>query len=332
MSSLERKLREIAERVDSIILESLKGSEDVKRLYESSRYLFLGGGKRLRPSIVVLFSELVNGDLNRAYFLGAAVEVLHTFTLIHDDIMDNDPIRRGMPAVHVKYGTPMAILAGDLLHVKSFELLNRGLKNLSQDRVHKGLEKFIETIITISEGQALDMEFEDKKEVSEEEYFEMIKKKTAWLFACSAYLGTLTGDTSDEDLSNAFNFGLNLGIAFQIVDDILGITANEKELGKPVYSDIREGKKTILVIRALKQCNSKEREKLESVLGNRNASKEELEEVANILKEKALSYAYDIAEFYMNESIRYLNKLNWSNQEAGKYLIDLARFTVIRKK
>ncbi|MEM4139371.1 MAG: polyprenyl synthetase family protein, partial [Sulfolobaceae archaeon] len=179
MSNLERKLREIAERVDKIILENLVGDLKVSKLYESSRYLFLGGGKRLRPSIVVLTSELVNGDVNRSYILGAAVEVLHTFTLIHDDIMDNDPIRRGMPSVHVKYGVPMAILAGDLLHVKAFEILHKGLKGLDQDKVNKGLEKFIEAIITISEGQALDMEFEEKKEVSEEEYFEMIKKKTA---------------------------------------------------------------------------------------------------------------------------------------------------------
>ncbi|MEM4139254.1 MAG: polyprenyl synthetase family protein, partial [Sulfolobaceae archaeon] len=154
----------------------------------------------------------------------------------------------------------------------------------------------------------------------------------AWLFACSSYLGALTGKVSDEDLYNSFNFGLNLGISFQIVDDILGINASEKELGKPVYSDIREGKKTLLVIKTLKDCSQQERERIGKVLGNRNASKEELEEVANILRKYSLSYAYEKAEFYMNESIRYLKKVNWINEESGKNLIELAKFTVMRRR
>jgi geranylgeranyl diphosphate synthase type I len=328
--SLDEILKNIGKTVDSIIFEYLKG--EVNKLYEASKYLFTSGGKRLRPTIVILVSKLVNGNLESAYKLSAAVEVLHTFTLIHDDIMDNDTVRRGIPAVHVRYGVPMAILAGDLLHVKAFEILHDGLSLLDPIKINKGLKIFTKSIIKISEGQAMDMEFENRNDVSEMEYLNMIEKKTAYLFACSAYLGGLTGEVSDIDLEHLFNFGLNIGISFQIIDDILGLIGDEKELGKPVFSDLREGKKTILVIKALSESNEEERKIILKVLGNRNASKEDLEIAANIIKRLSLDYAYKKANEFSTRAIKELNYVKWKDTDSGKNLINLINFIVNRRK
>lgn len=328
--SFDNYFNEIIENVNKTIEKYIQG--DVERLYESSYYLFKAGGKRLRPLILVASSDLVGGERQRAYLAGSAVEVLHTFTLIHDDIMDQDTTRRGMPTVHVKYGVPMAILAGDLLHAKAFEILNDAFKGMNSERISKAFEIFTKAIIIISEGQALDMSFEERETVSEEEYLDMITRKTAMLFSSSASLGGLIGTEDERTLNLLRDYGLNLGIAFQIVDDILGLIADEKELGKPVFSDIREGKKTILVIKALKEASQEERRIIKNTLGNKNASKEELSQCAEIIKKYSLDYAYNLAEKYIQNAIESLEKIDWKNEEAGKVLKYLAEFTVKRRK
>ena len=328
--SFESYFNEIIANVNKKIEEYIKG--DVKELYDASYYLFSAGGKRLRPLILVASSDLLGGERERAYLAGAAVEVLHTFTLIHDDIMDQDTLRRGMPTVHVKWGVPMAILAGDLLHAKAFQILNDAFKGAESERITKAFSIFVSSIIIISEGQALDMQFENRKDVSEEEYLDMIKRKTAMLFSASAALGGLVAGGSEKEVNALSQYGLNLGIAFQIVDDILGLIADEKELGKPVYSDIREGKKTILVIKALKEANDEERKIIEKTLGNRSATKEELAKCAEIIKRYSLEYAYDLADQYKNKALEALYSINWKNEEAGKALKYLAEFTVKRRK
>jgi len=328
--SFENYFNEIIANVNKKIEEYIKG--DVKELYDASYYLFSAGGKRLRPLILVASSDLLGGERERAYLAGAAVEVLHTFTLIHDDIMDQDTLRRGMPTVHVKWGIPMAILAGDLLHAKAFQLLNDAFKGLESERITKAFSIFVNSIIIISEGQALDMQFENRKDVSEEEYLDMIKRKTAMLFSTSASLGGLVAGGSEKEVNALSQYGLNLGISFQIVDDILGLIADEKELGKPIYSDIREGKKTILVIKALREANDEEKKIIERTLGNRNATREELSKCAEIIKKHALEYAYDLADKYREEALEALYSINWKNDEAGKALKYLAEFTVKRRK
>ena len=328
--SFENYFNEIIANVNKKIEEYIKG--DVKELYEASYYLFSAGGKRLRPLILVASSDLLGGERERAYLAGAAVEVLHTFTLIHDDIMDQDTLRRGMPTVHVKWGIPMAILAGDLLHAKAFQLLNDAFKGAESERITKAFSIFVNSIIIISEGQALDMQFENRKDVSEEEYLDMIRRKTAMLFSASASLGGLVAGGGEKEVNALSQYGLNLGISFQIVDDILGLIADEKELGKPIYSDIREGKKTILVIKALKEANDEEKKIIERTLGNRNATREELSKCAEIIKKYALEYAYDLADKYRDKALEALYSINWKNDEAGKALKYLAEFTVKRRK
>ncbi|MBP1357836.1 MAG: polyprenyl synthetase family protein, partial [Sulfolobus sp.] len=275
MSNLEidNYIKEVTENVNRIMEEEINGY--TKELYEASKYLIRTGGKRLRPSVLVSSLDIVGGERLRGYYGGAAVEVLHTFTLIHDDIMDQDTFRRGVPTVHVKYGIPMAILAGDLLHAEAFRLLNIASKGLESERVHKIFDMFSSAIIMISEGQAMDMSFENRWDVTEKEYLEMIKRKTAYLFAASSGLGALLGGGKDKEVNSLFNYGINMGISFQIIDDILGLTANEKELGKPVFSDIREGKKTILVIKTLSEAPEDERKIVLQNLGNKNSSREE---------------------------------------------------------
>ncbi|BFH72463.1 geranylgeranyl diphosphate synthase [Sulfurisphaera javensis] len=328
--SFEDYFNTIVDNVNKRIEKYIKGN--VKELYEASYYLFKAGGKRLRPLILVASSDLLGGERERAYLAGAAVEVLHTFTLIHDDIMDEDTTRRGMPTVHVKWGIPMAILAGDLLHAKAFEILNDSFKGTSNNKISKAFEIFTKAIIIISEGQALDMQFEDRSIVSEEEYLDMITRKTAMLFSASAALGGLIATENEKEVEALAQYGLNLGIAFQIIDDILGLVADEKELGKPVYSDIREGKKTILVIKAIKEAKEDEKEKILKTLGNKNATKDELSAVAEIIKKYSLEYAYTKAEEYMKKAIDSLESISWKNNEAGKALKYLAEFTVKRRK
>lgn len=330
MSELNSYFDNIIENVNNYIKNYIRS--DIKILEESSIYLFSAGGKRLRPIVLVASSDLIGGDRERAYKAGAAVEILHTFTLIHDDIMDRDNLRRGLPTVHVKWGEPIAILAGDFVHAKAYEALNEALKGLDGDTYYKAFSLFIKSIEIISEGQAMDMSFENRDNVTEEEYIEMIKRKTAMLFSCASALGGIINNASDEIVQNLAEYGLNLGISFQIVDDILGLIADEKELGKPVYSDIKEGKKTILVIKALNEASENERRIILSTLGNRNASKEDFEKTAEIIKKYSLDYAYNLAQEYSSKSLYSLSKITVKNFTAEKALKYLAEFTVKRRK
>ena len=327
---IDAYFNEILKDINATIANYIKG--DVKELYEASYYLFQAGGKRLRPLMLVASSDLVGGERRRAILAGSAVEVLHTFTLIHDDIMDQDTLRRGMPTVHVKYGVPMAILAGDLLHAKAFQILNDSLSGMESNLITKAFRIFTDAILVISEGQALDMQFEDRKSISEGEYLDMINRKTAKLFSASTALGALIGKATDNVVKKLEDFGLLLGISFQIVDDILGLTANEEELGKPLYSDIREGKKTILVIKALEIASEEEKRIILQNLGNRNASKEELKQTADIIKKYSLNYAYELADKYYKQALDKLDSIEWKNELAGKALKYIAEFTVKRRK
>lgn len=325
---LEQYFNEIIKNVNIEISNYVSG--DIKDLYEASIYLLNAGGKRLRPLFLVASSDLFNGSRERAYKAAAAVEILHNFTLIHDDIMDQDNLRRGIPTVHVKWGIPLAILAGDLLHAKAFQALGDAFHGLDSERIYRGISEFSRSVIIIAEGQAMDMDFETRNDVSEEEYIDMISRKTAQLFSCSTYLGGLIGGAKDQDLQILKEFGLNTGIAFQIIDDILGLTADEKELGKPIYSDIREGKKTILVIHALKQADEKEKKIIKEGLGSKDSDK--VKSAGDLVKSISLEYAYSKAKYYMDMALENLKQISSSDEMSGKALNYLVRFTLERRK
>jgi len=322
--------KKMVSKIDAYIYDVVKGEPET--LYDAALHLIKAGGKRLRPIIVLAVAETLGADPEKALPFAAAVEIVHNFTLIHDDIIDEDEMRRGVPTVHKLWGQAIAITAGDLLYAKAFEVLSRAVEvGISANRVVKALDYLARACSTIAEGQAMDILFEDREDVSIDEYLIMVYKKTGALFEASAVLGGLVV-TDDEPTLNALEtFGRNLGIAFQIKDDILGLVGKEEVIGKPVYSDIREGKKTILVVYALQRLDPEKRERLLSILGNKTATREELEEAANlIISTGALDFANRLAREYAEKARVALHKL--PEKETRRVLEDLIDYVLVREK
>ena len=310
------RLKEINEAIEAYLQNG-----EPRKLYQAMQHLPLAGGKRLRPILAIISCEAVGGDGKKAIPFGVALELIHTFTLVHDDIMDRDEERRGIPSVHKKFGEATAILAGDALFAKAFEVASEVKENVSI------LVKNIATMAReICEGQQMDMSFEEMEEVSEESFLKMIEKKTAKMFEHAAYGGAIIGGGSDEETLALRSYGRNLGMAFQIWDDCLDVIG--KKIGKPVGSDIREGKKTLMFIHAQK---TPYKEKLAKLYGKKEATKEEINSVIEIFKEAgSLDYAKNKAFAFVNEAKKCLDKLKESN--AKEELMKLADFAVKREK
>ncbi|MEM0361494.1 MAG: polyprenyl synthetase family protein [Sulfolobales archaeon] len=320
---------EIAGKVNLIISEVVRGDE--RRLYEASLHLLKAGGKRLRPLLTVLSARLFGLDEDIALYPAASIELLHNFTLIHDDIMDRDDFRRGVPTVHKVYGEAMAILAGDLLFSKSYEAMLMLVGKVPDSLIVKALRELTWAAVTVAEGQSLDMEFEERDDVKMEEYFTMIFKKTAALFKASAYIGSVLAGADDSDLVRICEFARSVGMAFQIRDDELGLVGDEKVLGKPVFSDLREGKKTLLVIYALNNVGNSERELILKNLGNARASDEDLRRVAKIIVDSgALEFSNRVAEDYLRKGLTALDEISAKDLKAKKLLRDFAVFLTKR--
>jgi geranylgeranyl diphosphate synthase type I len=294
-------------------------SGDPKRLYDACKHITNAGGKRVRPLICLLSCEAVGGKTADAVKTAAALELVHTFTLIHDDIMDDDDLRRGRPSVHKMYGESTAILAGDLLFSKAFELCNE-----------PAVRVLARAASEICEGQEMDMSFERTKNVSEKEYLEMIRRKTAVLLEAAAESGAILGKASKGQVKALADYGRDLGLAFQIHDDVLDLTADEKKLGKPVGSDIVEGKRSLIVIRALVSLQGEDRKKLLKILDKDGNSDAEVNAAVELLKDcGAIDYctkkAKDASEL-AKESLRTLPE-----SSAKTALLELADFVVARQ-
>lgn len=331
MAKLLEYAKHVAKKVDEFIYTNVLIGKP-ESLYNASTYLLKAGGKRLRPTLLILSSRIVGGSEEVALPAAAAIEVLHNFTLVHDDVMDMDEFRRGVPTVHKVWGIPTAIVVGDLLFSKSLEAIFM-LKNINEEQILKSAKILVKAASTIAEGQAMDMSFEERTDVTEKEYFTMIYKKTAVLFEAATKIGAIIGNASKENIELLGNYGKYLGLAFQIQDDILGVMGEEKKLGKPVGSDIREGKKTIIVIHALKTASLKEREKLLEALGNRNISKNEILEIVKILEKiGSIDYAKELAMAYINKAKEEVNMLLVKDYEAKEMLLELADYVVKRLK
>ena len=234
---------------------------DVSAITEIGEYLREGGGKRIRPALLLLAAKLFNYRGPGAVRLGAVVEIIHTATLVHDDIIDEAQTRRGRPAANTRWGNSKCVLAGDWLYMQSFKIA-------VQERNFRVLDTLIELTQQMVEGELLQMEKLGKL-ITLEEHFDLIFRKTACLFSVCMRLGAILGGASPEQEEAAGSYGRNLGMAFQIVDDVLDLTASESVLGKPVASDLREGKVTMAVIHALERCTPQEREKIATVLRDR---------------------------------------------------------------
>jgi len=234
---------------------------NVSAITEIGEYLRAGGGKRLRPALLLLSSKLFNYHGTGAVRLGAVVEIIHTATLVHDDIIDEAQTRRGRPAANTRWGNSKCVLAGDWLYMQSFKIA-------VQERNFRVLDALIELTQQMVEGELLQMEKLGKL-ITLDEHFDLIFRKTACLFSVCMRLGAILGGATPEQEEAAGTYGRNLGMAFQIVDDVLDLTASESVLGKPVASDLREGKVTMAVIYALERCTPAERTKIATILRDR---------------------------------------------------------------
>lgn len=247
------------------------------QLYDPINYMMQLGGKRVRPVLTLMGCKLFGGDTGKALPVAVAVEVFHNFTLVHDDIMDKAPIRRGQPTVHIKWNPDTAILSGDLMMIKSMEMF----QHLDGETLKRCLPLFLTTAAEVCEGQQIDMNFETAAKVSVEEYLHMIELKTAVLLACSLKLGAYVAGSSEDDAQHLYNFGKHIGIAFQLQDDILDAFGETAEVGKQKGGDIIANKKTYLLIKALEQAQGEQKTMLQYWL-NQN-SFNEIEKVAAVL-------------------------------------------------
>ena len=237
-------------QLQQIILEAIPKiayPNHPRDLYEPIRYIMNLGGKRLRPVMVLMATELFTDDIYKAIDVALAIETFHNFTLVHDDIMDNAPLRRGKQTVHEKWGVNNAILSGDVMMVES----NKHLSKVDISVLKPVLETFNATAQGVCEGQQLDMEFEQRNDVSIEEYLEMIRLKTAVLVGGAMKLGAIVGGASAADADLLYQFGENVGVAFQLQDDILDVYGNPEKFGKQVGGDIISNKKTFLHLKTL---------------------------------------------------------------------------------
>lgn len=321
-------LKAYAEEIDVVIDDSLSKLEP-ESLYESSEYLIKAGGKKFRPALTLLSCQAVGGKPEKALKAAAAIELTHTFSLIHDDIMDNDDTRRGKPAVHKVWGEPLAILAGDSLFAKSFELLSQSAEdNIAYERVVDALQVLTNSCINICEGQALDMAFEDTFNVTKDEYMNMIYKKTGDLITASTTIGAaIMGGASSNEIQALRTYGKQIGLAFQIQDDYMNLTGDES-IGKPVGSDLVEGKKTLMVVYALEKANKENSDRLVELL---EANDESIIPEAMEILEKygAINYARSKAYDCVIESKQALSIL--PDSDAKDALFKLADFVFTRK-
>ncbi len=327
---IKQKLVKNAEPVNEFI-EIILMSRTPEILYQASRYLISAGGKRLRPYLTIKSCEAVGGLAKSAVPFAASLEILHNFTLVHDDVMDNDELRRGKPTVHKKFGEPMAILAGDLLFAKVYQsVLDHAPAHMSSNEVVAALGKMTDAIILLCEGQALDISFPTAMDVTEKDYLDMIGGKTSSLFKACAEVGALAGGASKTQITALGRFAWDAGLAFQIVDDILGITADEATLGKPVGSDIREGKKTLIMIHALANADKEQMIALKRAVGVKEASNDDIDAVVKTLGEiGSIQYAKDEAEKYTASAFESIKVI--PDGSSKQELIDLVNYFVQRE-
>lgn len=266
-------------------ISELDISQAPKYLYEPYTYAMEMGGKRIRPLLALLACGICDGDVENAIPSALAVEILHNFTLVHDDIMDRADTRRGKPSVFKKWDQDTAILSGDVMFADAFRQLefygeNSSFSKEEYFQIHKS---FTESTITVCEGQAMDMDFVNREDVGHLEYIDMIKGKTSALLAGSLKMGAISAHGTDSQVKALFNLGMEMGISFQIQDDLLDAIADPDKFGKRQGGDIYEGKKTYLTILALERSNIKQRKFISSTLSDNNSTSEQVKTVLEIM-------------------------------------------------
>ena len=288
-------------------------------LYAPVEYTLSLGGKRIRPALTLMACDLFSDDLEPAIKPALGIEIFHNFTLLHDDIMDKADIRRGKPTVHKKWNENTAILSGDVMQIAAYQLISETpLHNLKQV-----LDIFSNTAIEVCEGQQYDMEFESRETVLPDEYLEMIRLKTAVLLGCALYTGAVIGGAGESDARNLYEFGINLGLAFQLKDDLLDVYGDEASFGKKVGGDILCNKKTYLLIQAKKLAEGDVRSTLTGWLSHPNPDPEnKIHSVTSIYNQLGVKkICEDTMSVYYEKAIAFLEKVSvesYKKQELRK--------------
>ncbi len=325
--SLREEIEATAAKVNEL-MERLVAEKEPIRLTKAARHLLQAGGKRLRPFITVKSCEAVGGTEDEALPFACSIELLHNFTLIHDDIMDKDPMRRNVKTVHTIYGEPVAILAGDYLFAKAFEASSNS-PGLNPESIVRANRRLADAMVVLAEGQTLDTQFERQNTVSELEYIQMVRMKTASLYSASAYVGGCAAEATERQLQALESFGDAFGIAFQIKDDILGMTGELNKLGKPIGSDLQKGKKTLITLKALEELSPAKREETLELMSSQKAKPEEIQAATELLLETgAKDYAERCMQEYAKKAIDALDTL--PANRAKELLEECTRFAVER--
>jgi geranylgeranyl diphosphate synthase type I len=320
-----KSLYKNAKEVNRYLGSKLKGNPS--QLYDAAGHLIVNGGKRLRPFMVIKSCEILGGKLKDSIPAASAVEMIHNFTLVHDDIMDNDEMRHGVPTVHKKFGLPIAILAGDVLFSKAYQILSNS--NLPAKEVNDLVSRLAKACVDVCEGQILDIKMAEAKKIpSQADYITMIEKKTAALFDVSCSMGAICAKAKQSDITKLSTFGKNLGIAFQITDDLIGVMGDTKMTKKPVGNDLREGKKSLPIVLAITKSKGNDKKTILKAFGNSKATKKDIEKAVEAIR------ALGIEKIVRKQALQYSEKAQKSlssySGSAKKELLGLLDFVVKR--
>ncbi len=297
----------------SFIQEELKKNhipDTPSNLYDPIRYFLDMEGKKIRPILTLLSAELFGGTMEQAKHAALSIEIFHNFTLIHDDIMDKAPIRRGIPTVHKKWNNNIAILSGDVMFVMAYEQLSLCQPNILPEL----LKTFNKTAIEVCEGQQMDMDFENQESISQENYIEMIRLKTSVLLGCALEMGAIICGASDENKKLIHDFGVNIGIAFQIQDDLLDLYGDTKKVGKQTGGDVLANKNTLLSILAEMSSNDEQRLELKRLKNEKDATTK-IEGVKSIFDDlNVKSKCTEVMQSFYEKALKSFSEINTKNK------------------
>ncbi|CAM3243535.1 polyprenyl synthetase family protein [Empedobacter stercoris] len=302
-------------------------SKNPEELYEPMDYILNIGGKRIRPILTLLGTDLFDGDVQKALKPSLAIEFFHNFSLMHDDIMDNASLRRNKATVHEKFGLNTAILSGDAMLVKAYQYL----EDMEPELFKRSTKLFSHTALEVCEGQQLDVNYETKLNVSYEDYIKMISLKTSVLLGCALKLGAMIGNASEEDADKLYQYGLNLGIAYQLKDDYLDVFGSLEHLGKKHAGDIFENKKTILYISALEAANEEEKEELLYWYSSNTDNIDKVYAVEKLFRKLNVNRKLStLIREYTNKAHSYLDQIDVP-EERKTYLRELSEVLIDRQ-
>ena len=310
-------LRDYTNKINKA-LDNIELPEDPNNLYDPLRYFFRLGGKRIRPILTLLAAERFDkSGIEDPLQAALAVEIFHNFSLIHDDIMDEAPVRRGQQTVHKKWNQNIAILSGDVMLVKTYQYLN----TYSPEIANQLIQVFNKTAIEVCEGQQMDMDFEKISNVTKEEYIRMITLKTSVLLGCALQMGAIIGGANSKEQSDLYAYGMNMGIAFQIQDDLLDLYGDPELVGKQVGGDIIANKNTLLMVVAKEAANEKQMSTLDKLSNEPNIAKK-IEGIIALFKTlKVQENCLELMSDFYEKAEYHLNEIGLNSSESALYLL-----------